>query len=836
MFSALNLLNVFLLSVVSWIPLNLTQFWVEPETPCTFSFKAEGSVGDESFSSQNNTVPYKVHNTDGDLILEGNGVVENGALSFSAAFPQGFYEVEFPESEQSFGIASQPAFTSGIASGEVEGQLAREPDPFFAIDAAFTWLVPNLNSRDDLINNARRMGITTYRERISWERIEAKEGTFNFDADSHSEQIRGLASKYGVSLLEVFHSAPDWIGRVGTYPRDLCKTSESWDSIASHWSSTWGSIEIWNEPDISFSGNLPADQYAPVVKTIAASIGRNAPSAKIVGGVIASYQDFFMESLAANDVLDSCDVFSFHTYCRAPSMQSVCARFCNWLAQNGYEWKPVWITECGRPWPKGANRANIDRDMESAIDIVQKGVIAKAMGIDAYFPFVYAFYEENDNNFGMTDRQGSPMRSIAGYSRAIFLLSGKDCVGDWDLDGVDQAWIFQDKRTGERVAALYRANKEADAKITLPLSPTFVERITGETVSKDERGVYNFSDGFLFVGIPANETLKTRSVEEVDRIREDRTKAKEERSVAERKFSEIVLRFEYDPETASPLSKGYRIVPDSNDSYAGNISVVSFIEEKLSAPIVGKVEALRKNSWVEVPDVLTLSSTSLDLRFKEKSEFQFRLDLSKITSIEEPVRLTFRVGADSVLSFDLLLPLTMEAVKKSVQELVPVSLSDRNSWSENVSPNGKMTFLQDLSAPAQWGFHIAFGEGDKWAYPRFKLPLQKILKPEESGQNARMSDFRGFLLKIKGDSNKPGGKIRLFTQNRKGDYYYTGPEISAIDGEDRLVYVPFSSLELSPYGGNTGPFDPNEVTGISIGGNSVGEEMTIQVSEFYLVK
>lgn len=137
MFSALNLLNVFLLSVVSWIPLNLTQFWVEPETPCTFSFKAAGSMDDESSSSKNNTVSYKVHNTDGDLILEGNGVVENGALSFSAAFPQGFYEVEFPDSEQSFGIASQPAFSGEIARGELEGQLARRTRSFLRYRRGF---------------------------------------------------------------------------------------------------------------------------------------------------------------------------------------------------------------------------------------------------------------------------------------------------------------------------------------------------------------------------------------------------------------------------------------------------------------------------------------------------------------------------------------------------------------------------------------------------------------------------------------------------------------------------------------------------------------------------
>ncbi len=836
MFVTLNLFNLVLWSVISWIPSNLTQFWIEPETPSTFSFKSDGALEGNSSSSNAETVSFKLRNTDGELIQEGKGAVNSGVLSFSAALPQGFYEVEFPESEQSFGIASQPAFVNGIANGEEERQFPREKDPFFAIDAAFTWLVPDLNSRDDLINNASRMGITTYRERISWGRIEPNEGAFNFDADNHSEQVRELPRKYGVSMLEVFHTTPDWTGRVGKYPLDLCKTSESWDAIASHWSSKWDSIEIWNEPDISFSGNLPADQYAPVVKTVAASIGRHSPSTKIVGGVLASYQDSFMECLAANEVLDSCDVFSFHTYCHAPVMQNVCSQFCAWLTKIGQEWKPIWITECGRPWPKGTNRANKDRDLESAIDIVQKGVIAKAMGIDAYFPFVYAFYEENDNNFGMTDRHGSPMRSIAGYSRAIFLLSGKDCVGCWDLDVADQAWIFQDKRTGKRVAAIYRAKKEADAELNLPLNPLFVERITGEAIGKNERGAYNFSDGFLFVGLPENESLKMRRVEEIDRIREDRTRAKEVHPVSYKNFSEFVLRYEYDPATAAPLSKGYRVTPDSNDAYEGKVSVLSFKEEDTSASLVGKAEIRREDSWIEIPDVLTLSSAFLDLRFKEKSEFQFHLDLSKITSIEEPVRLTFRVGENSVLSFDLLLPLTMEVVRNSAEELVPVNLSDRNSWSENISQNGKITFLEDLSAPAQWGFHATFGEGDKWAYPRFKLSLQDVLKSEQAGDTQSMSDFRGFLLNVKGDSNKPGGRIRLFTQNSKGDYYYTGPEIRVVDGEERLIFVPFSSLELSPFGGNTGAFDPNEVTGISIGGNSVGEEMTIQVSDFYLVK
>ena len=280
-------------------------------------------------------------------------------------------------------------------------------------------------------------------------------------------------------LSELFHNAPDWTGRIGTYPEDLMKR-RSVSKIGERWNRYWHSIEVWNEPDIHFSGDMPADQYAPVLKTVAQEFQRKGIKTPIVGGVIAVFRDEFMDCLADNDGIAACDVFSFHTYCRAPEMEAVCLRYHNWLVKNNAAWKPVWITECGRPWKKGTARPDREADLESAIDIVQKGVVTKAIGYDSYFPFVYVYYEENENNFGMCDRNSAPLRSIAGYARMIYLLSGKECVGSWKVDEVESSWLFKDPETGEQVAVLYTSQRDAARSVRLPCNPEFVERITGE--------------------------------------------------------------------------------------------------------------------------------------------------------------------------------------------------------------------------------------------------------------------------------------------------------------------------------------------------------------------
>ena len=831
--SFFSILGAVLASVLTWTPNDVSQFWIEPNRPVVFEFNADSTKGNEDV--EDGGVKYAVKTTDGELLYEGVGEVNNGRLEIQTAIPQGYFELELPESEQSFGIASQPAFISDVANSTADQNVfPRSVDPFFAIDSASTWLVRDDKTREELIRNARRIGIATYRERLNWGRIEPQKNVFNYDGDSRSETLRNLAFKYDLPILELFHSAPDWTGRIGTFPEDLIETARSWNVIGRKWSPFWNSIEVWNEPDISFSGNLPADQYVPVLKTVAQEFQREGIETPIVGGVIAVFQDEFMDSFARNGGLDACDIFSFHTYCRAPQMATVCLRYHDWLVNNHATWKPVWLTECGRPWRRGTDRPNREADLESAIDIVEKGVVAKALGIDSYFPFVFVYYDENDNNFGMCDKNNAPLRSIAGYARMIYLLSGCDCIGSWRVDGVDSSWLFVDSEKREKTAVLYAPQRQKGRSVKLPCRIAFAERITGETVPQDESGNVDFTDGFLFVRLPEGYEPELKDSSVVDEARNLRREERELHGVENRRNYDLVMRFDYDPKILSATANGYSLIDPEDKEIKANLSIFNFSTEEKSLTAYAEASCNEFGTVREI-ELFSQQSASIIVPSRGRATLSFKLDVAKISPFY-PARITFKTEDGNVLSFNLSRGFTEKNFFENVNETVKIDLSDTTEWRKSCSSNGSLEFNDGLSEDGSkgWGFSVVYsGEGDKWAYPLFKLPINdgKLTIRDES---YNLGDFRGVAFRVKGTANVDGGQLRFFTYNDKGPYYYTNAGIASADGNERFVVIPFD--RLNAYGGMPEPFSPEQVQMISIGGNSRGSEMTIEVGEFLFFK
>ena len=828
-----SIMGSLLASLLTWIPNDVSQFWIEPDQPALFEFYSDS--GERNEGAEGGSVKYVVKTTDGNIFHEGEGAISNGRLEILTIIPQGYFELELPESGQTFGIASQPAFVSnGANSGRDQNAFSRPLDRFFAIDSASTWLVRDDKTREALIRNARRIGIATYRERLNWGRIEPQRNSFHFDGDSHSETLRKLAFKYELPILELFHSAPDWTGRVGTFPEDLIETARSWNVIGKRWSPYWNSIEVWNEPDISFSGNMPADQYVPILKTVAQEFRREGIETPIVGGVIAVFQDEYMDCLARNGGLDACDIFSFHTYCRAPQMADVCLRYHDWLVKNRAAWKPVWLTECGRPWKKGTDRPNRETDLESAIDIVEKGVIAKALGIDSYFPFVYVYYDENDNNFGMCDKNNAPLRSIAGYARMIYLLSGCECIGSWRVDGVDSSWLFVDADKREKTAVLYASQRQNGRSIRLPCQVAFAERITGETVPQDESGEVAFTDGFLFVRLPDGYEPELNETSAVDKARNFRREARESHSCENRGNYDLVMRFDFDPKFISATTNGYSLVDPEVKEIKTNLSVFNFSTEEKA--LTAYAEACCNESGTDRRiELFSEQSASTVVPSRGRATLSFEIDAAKISPFH-PVRITFKTEDGNVLSFNLSRGFTEENFFENVGETVKIDLSDVTDWQKSCSPNGSLEFNGGLSVEGTkgWGFSVVYsGDGDKWAYPLFKLPIEDG-KLTIQGESYNLSEFRGVAFRAKGTANVDGGQLRFFTYDDKGPYYYTSEGIAPADGKERFVVIPFN--RLNAYGGMPEPFSPERVQTISIGGNSRGSEMKIEVGEFYFFK
>ncbi|MBQ7814229.1 MAG: hypothetical protein IJ387_07040 [Thermoguttaceae bacterium] len=686
-----GLLSAVVVGVATWTPINVTQFWVEPNAPAVFKFESESDALSGAFV---------VKTTDGATFCEGTGTRDGKTLTVEATLPQGFWEIEFPETGQSFGVASIPPFwadptqpenrKAGQAAGSgQDGERIR--DPFFGIDAATTWLVGSDAARDDLLFNARRMGIATYRERTSWGRIESTPGQIDFNADRRADFVRQTAKKYDVPVLELIHDAPGWAGRVGAvYPNDLTKTADSWARIAERWAPTWNSIEVWNEPDIHFGGNLPADQYVPILKAVAQEYGRRGVETPVVGGVIAAFRDAWMDSAAKNGMLDACDIFSFHSYSRAPEMVGVCLRYQRWLDKFGASGKPTWITECGRPWKRGTDRPNREADLESAIDVAQKGVVCKAFGFESYFPFVYPFYEENDNNFGMSDRSNAPLRSIVGYAQSIRLLAGKDCVGEWALDGenaevgrngeglaaVQRSFVFADPTTGERVAVLYSPTRAPGRTVKTPLSPTFVERITGETVAPNADGAFDFADGFLFVGIPTDAKIALKPASEIDKARERRFAARKlDGGGRPRRDVATVVRYEFDANVVSPDNAGYKILDPNAKTFSGALTVFNFENEARTLPV--RVELFADGK--PLPPTFVDAPKTVEIPARGRATVPFVLNAEKISPFV-PLTVEARIGDDGFLSFDLTRAVSRENFVAFAEVATPLDLGELSRW------------------------------------------------------------------------------------------------------------------------------------------------------------
>lgn len=838
------MLGVVAVNVIGWSPSDVMQFWVKPDQVSVFRFNANFDSESKFLKTDGVcSVKYEIKTTDGTILCNGDGEVEYGQLCVEAKLGQGFYELVFPQTGQIFGIVSQPAtceFSTEIPHWRNTNVCPL--DDFFGLDAASTWLVEDDKARKELIINAKRFGVTTYRERFNWARVQPHEDKFDFDGDFRAVSgVREIAKKYELPILELFHNVPEWIGKIGEYPADLIKTADSWRTIGTRWSKYWNSIEVWNEPDISFSGDLPADQYVPVLKTVAQEFNRNHIQTPIVGGVIAAFRDEFMNGLVENGFLDACDIFSFHAYCQAFEMEDVCLKYYEWLKKNHAEWKPVWVTESGRPWCREMLRPTQEMDLESAINIVQKAVVTKALGYDAFFPFVYVFYEEGGNNFGMCDRNNAPLRSIAGYARTIFLLSGKKCIGTWNIDGVERAYLFSNDESTERVAVLYSRDRIPSRKLKLPIEPLFAERITGEGVTTDSEGCVDFSDGFLFIGIPQDSKLVLKEADNFDKARLERLEMQNKQEGKKRTNFSTVLRFNYDEQCIEINGDCYMLTKPNIDLFTGKISVFNFDTVPKSFIVTALATVDNNGVEEELVNAFTKVPATVDVPARSCTNFEFTLDASKISPFNVPTY-RFKVGNEATLAFKISRKISQADFKSFVSDVVYVDLTDISRIQKNLS---KSKSFDLISHDGKCCYQVQFEEeGDKWAYPLYSLPLELDLKGNaflilvDGTRNKvvkyNMNDFKGVAFTAKILSNNPKGLARFFTFSEKGNYYYTASSFMATDGVKRFIVLPFSLL--NPYGGVSELFDPVKIRSISVGANSKGDQLTVEIEDFCFFK
>jgi len=518
-------------------PAGVSRFFVAPGQLVTLQWQIESGATPRGQSCAVRDYAGRVVNR-----LEGR-IAADGAVEVELRPARGYCDLEFPHTGQRFGVVALPA-------------AGADPDPFFSIDAAMSWLVRDEAVRADLVKVLRRCGITMARERVAWGQINPARDTWDWQTDRRYEWLRQVYAKTGVEVLEMCHDTPAWVGRVVRYPDNLVAASAAWRTIARRWGATWGALEIWNEPDIFFGGDLPADQYVSLVKTIAGGLAQQRIDVPLVGGVVAHFHRAYLDNAAANGLLEHVDVISFHTYATAPAMEGLVGRYRQWLAEHGRPAMPLWITECGRPWKRGPERPPQQQDAASALDITMKAVEARACGIARYFAFVYPFYEERDNNFGMMGRQATPLRSMAAYAHAVLALSGKTYVGDLKCDDprIRRARVFAGQEAA--VVVLYTGTPDGTTTFKLDLPFQRAEGIDGRALARDADGAVPLGDGLTYIWVDRH-SLRGRLVRGTPAM--ELLQLSQRKPPARRESSPIVLRYQWDRERVAAEPSGYRL-------------------------------------------------------------------------------------------------------------------------------------------------------------------------------------------------------------------------------------------------------------------------------------
>lgn len=178
-----------------------------------------------------------------------------------------------------------------------------------------------------------------------------------------------------------------------------------------------------------------------------------------------------------NGLLSVCDAVSFHSYDHSPlnwqgddhTDLELVGQWRHFLADAGAPGLPIMCTEAGTQqftwdstrknpiagacWETGPNSScDIDpitgvrltcinggctgeyrpsdlRDRIYAFEIVNKAITYKTAGVSRSFAFLLWYYNEAQGNYGLTSRDGTPVRALAALGQAIRVLGNAVYVG-----------------------------------------------------------------------------------------------------------------------------------------------------------------------------------------------------------------------------------------------------------------------------------------------------------------------------------------------------------------------------------------------------------------------
>lgn len=693
---------------------NIKHFFVEPGQASDIVFKSTLPVGGE--------LEYDVLDYSGKLVKKGKGRVEKaGELVVRETFEVGHYDLVFPSLDFTFGVCSQKRF---------EGKR----DGYFAIEG----LMENRSEKfySQYVDVLLGYGVGSNRE---WHNYSV------YSSNQHEFRERTgfyvTSGQKGLKSIFCFADFPSWYGVEPlrrSVPQHLLPLSKHIEQLLEWRKDGLEAFHVLNEYDL---WPRPAESNVSVIK-VAGYAMRDNPlilaAAPFCRGTSSEAQ---ITGSIRNGLLDYVDVFTCHTYSTPESIEDMVGNYRKMLSSHPKGQMPMWITESGKAWSRnlkedqlkttyggvlGAFHPKGDEERLSALWICMKAVEAKTCGVAKLYPFTMPFFQENNNNFGMTDYWRTPLRSMTGYFRVVQELSGFDYVGDY-ADAVPNAVRFRVFRKGDAwKGVLYMGSKSSSMTTPLQLDgvPVLAVRtLDGRPVNALSEGGYG---GMFYVDLDGSKLE--------GKINED-TVANGLRKAA--------LAYKPIPRVWSPVIYQFRHweFTERNSSYYEweeqrwfkarlyNMSDKPVeIEPELILPEGGRVTQAPFTGKMTLPP-------------RSDIDVEWQVDFKDVKA--KTFEITLR---------DKLVPHTSLCVPfVNMTNLVklPFGFNDAKRWRFNT--NGKMSIAYDEKEKAI-RIDVDFKDapkGDFWIFPEYVLAL-----PEES-----LKESFGLEFEIKFEQCSPGRKV-----------------------------------------------------------------------------
>ena len=785
----------------NWPMQSFEKFYLRPDTASILSIKIPASFKDSKLK-------YDIYNYTEKLLENAETEIkEDRTVEIPINLSEGWYELKFPE----LGISS------GIA---VQTRAPENPDPYFGIDGVIAWETKGSQKklRKQLIAVIKESGVYAVRDRFSWTKVMKNPESPDFETGDGYFSLAEAYKEAGLKVLVTFHDSPAYLRTVDRrYPENLNLTFLQWVSILKKFDGLWDTLEVWNEPDISFGNYLPADQYAPILKTIAYAKLKSGSKIKLCGGILSEINPEFLRTLGANGVFDVADIMSYHDYHPPFNFRQSLNMYRKELSEYGAEDKQILISEAGKYYNiKGVKEIKIlstDQEKEIAHFIVSKALEGKAAGLLQYYPFILNYFV----NWNKTEQGGmlkpdlSPARPISAYSTLIRKIHGMTYTGRLAAPELNQEIRNIVFRSDKRALVILYTNKHSIS----PNIKSFFKFASASGIDgrklEFENGIIRISDGIIYLDCELGDLEKHLQVDSVAPKNDGR----------KQNPPPIIISPSEDVKNMTNAgSKGW-ICKSVESGLKIPVTVYNMGDKNYNLKIYGNIEGSSEKITSEKITVSPGSSSRIHLTINEK-ELDRLPPLARliIRGESEDEKLEIQNAA-----MDIQFNKSLESQLKAFGKINRLNIEKSKSWRKYGIEGSEIKVTEKASNSIMLSFKFQVkNKMDEWGTPALNIP-----------DSARLSEKSGFLIKARLSPASADTNIAIIV---KEPYSYIKESVIPPDGEWHCVYISCESLRHPAWEAedSNGKADWSTVNEIFLGPiHYKRESLDLEISDFYIV-